>query len=125
MENCPGYDPDAIPTKAVTDDRALVANKHVPGTTASWAGDLEVSTEVALEVPLQGTCQGVEVEPEIAEGERLLIDGGIRLGEAVEATEEKSVNEREAHEQSTTIRLSAGRAETVIDGIQMWPGTIA
>ena len=35
MENCPRYDPDASPTKALTDDRAFVANKHVPGTTAS------------------------------------------------------------------------------------------
>ena len=126
MESCPGYDPDASPRKAVTDDLALVANKHAPRTTVSWASDLEVSTEVTLEVPLQETCQGAEVETEGAEGERLAMGGGVHPGEAVEAIEENPVTDaREAHKEGTTVPLPVGVAETVIDGIQMWPGMIA
>ena len=86
-EKCPDHVPDANPRKAATINHAPVAGEHGRSTTADGVGALEVSPEVTLEISLEETCQGVEVEAEMAEGESPPLGGGVRPGEAGEALE--------------------------------------
>ena len=122
-DKCPGNGPDDSPRKAVADNHAPVAGEHVRSTTADGAGALEVSSEVILEVPPGGTCQGVEVEAEaeVAEGESPPLGGGVRPGGTGEAIEERAVTDvREGHEQSTIV-LYRGTEYKIIKIVQRTP----
>ena len=118
-KKCPGYGPDANRRKAATINHAPVAGEHGRSNTAHGVSALEGSPEVTLEISLEETSQGVEVEAEMAEGESPPLGGGVRPGEAGEALEWKVVTDvRETNEHSA---IFGGTESKIIRRVRLTP----